>query len=117
MTRTATVAVLLAVCLALAACDYNLTPTDAESLVGKWEARNFGGDVIYIADLAADGTYTLTKPGEPDPYQSGAWSYQRDDRTLTLAGSTIPVSSETPNLLCVVPHQRGGDCMVTWRRM
>ena len=114
MKRTVAATALL-VCL-LAACD-NLTPTTAESLVGSWEARNFRGEVIYIADLAADGTYTLTAPGEAEPYQSGAWSYQRDDRTLTIAGSTILVSSESPDLLCVVPHPRGGDCMVTWRRI
>lgn len=107
---------ILGALVTLAACE-GLTPTTAESLVGTWEARRYDGDVVYIARLTDDGRYSLTAPGETEPYQTGAWSYDREQRTLTIGGTSIPVSSEGADQLCVVPHPRGGDCMITWRRM
>ena len=113
------VAVTVAV-LALAGCDYaqSLKPTTTESLVGIWDARNIDGDTLYLARLAADGKFAFTAPGEDEPYQTGRWSYDREKRTLTLGGSTIPVSSASDSTICLVPHpMQANRCLVIWTRV
>ena len=85
--------------IALVACERMSATASAPTLgplVGTWKARR-DGELAYLARLADDESYTLTAPGDSEPYQRGRWLHDREAETLTLGAMTLPVSWNGPD--------------------
>lgn len=104
--------------LIVAGCDSMMQKEERATLVGTWEASR-AGELLYIARLKDDGTYTFTSPGESEPHQRGNWSYDRATQKLTLGPLTFSGIAEEADTQCL-GRIRIGDrsgCLVTWTRV
>ena len=91
---------------------------DRATLVGTWEARR-AGELLYVARLKDDGTYTFTSSGENEPHQRGNGSYDRATQKLTLWVVTFSGIAEEADTQCLGRIRIGGrsGCLLTWTRV